>query len=371
MAIHSSCKLVILDIVSSGNKLNNQQIPDMKYGSGNVTVHYTAISFKSAGNITYHYRLNGLDTAWQQTELQSLEFISLPPGSYELELYATNRFNVKSETIRLQWVVYPLFWQKEWFVILVLLLAVLLTRYLVKRKNKKELSKKEHERSIRLHIQQLEQKAMLAQMNPHFIFNSMHAVQEFILDKDIISANRYLNSFARLIRQTLDQSLRSVLSLAEEMEYLETYLKLEQLRFSQQFDYSFIVHKSIDVHHTFIPCMLLQPIVENAIGHGIQNRQQGGGKIEIEFKVSDRLLICSIRDNGPGFSKVQELKTVHHIEYQSRGMQLTRQRIELLGKSLSCSTSLAARDIVTHEIIAGTEIILQLPLITDPNFAQT
>lgn len=365
---HSQCKLVLEEIISAGKTLDSLSIPDMKYGASNLTIRYTAISFKSAGHITYHYRLKGLDTVWKQTELQSLEFISLPPGEYELELFATNKFNVNSDTIRLNWIVYPRFWQKGWFLLLVLLTAILLTRYLVRRKNRIELSKKEQERSTRLRIQQLEQKAMLAQMNPHFIFNSMHAVQEFILDKDILSANRYLNSFACLIRQTLDQTMRPYQSLAEEIEYLTTYFKLEQLRFSRQFDYEFIVQENIDTQQIFIPCMLLQPIIENAVGHGIQHRsQQKGGRVEVEFSIAANQLICSIRDNGPGLEAVQALKTDQHIEHQSRGMQLTRDRIELLSKSLSAPAGLFIKDILRNNTVEGTEVILQLPLITTPN----
>ncbi|NML23980.1 histidine kinase [Pseudoflavitalea sp. G-6-1-2] len=366
--INSQCKLILQEVISAGKSVESAGIPDMKYGAGNLTIRYTAISFKSAGHITYHYRLKGLDTVWKQTELQSLEFISLPPGEYELELFATNKFNVNSDTIHLHWTVYPRFWQKGWFLLLVLLAAILLTRYLVKRKNRIEHNKKEQERSTKLRIQQLEQKAMLAQMNPHFIFNSMHAVQEFILDKDILSANRYLNSFARLIRQTLDQSMRPYLSLSEEIEYLTTYFKLEQLRFSHQFDYEFIIQESVNPEEIFIPCLLLQPIIENAIGHGIQHRiQKAGGRVVVEFSIEGNQLICSVRDNGLGFEAVQALKTDQHIEHQSRGMQLTRDRIALLGKSLSAPAGLLIKDIIKNNAVEGTEIILQLPLITTPN----
>jgi LytS/YehU family sensor histidine kinase len=200
-------------------------------------------------------------------------------------------------------------------------------------------------------------------MNPHFIFNSLNSIQGFILDNDAGSANKYLSSFARLIRQTLDNSAHPEISVEDEINYLVTYLQLEQLRFKHSFNYSVKADPEVNKSQTFIPGMVLQPFVENAIRHGIQNRQQQGGFIQVGFSLCQDWLCCTITDNGPGREVVQALKSSQHIEYQSRGMQLTTERINVLNLQQKRQISLEMEDVLDEAgNVSGTRIIVKFPV---------
>src|SRR5262249_9706813 len=152
------------------------------------------------------------------------------------------------------------------------------------------------------------------QMNPHFIFNSLNSIQNFILDRDVEGANAYLTNFASLIRQTLENSMNSLITVASEIQYIETYLRLEKLRFRDKFDYRIQVDDAIDQNNTLLPGMLLQPYIENSIRHGIQHRKDNQGLVLITIsKTTGNLVLYTIKDNGVGRKKAGELKSSRHI----------------------------------------------------------
>ncbi|GAB3931653.1 sensor histidine kinase [Larkinella terrae] len=168
---------------------------------------------------------------------------------------------------------------------------------------------------------QLELKAIYAQLNPHFVFNALSSIQSLINTDDSKGANTYLSDFARLVRESLHHSQKDELSLHEEIQTLDTYLKLEQLRFG--FQYAIRVDSSINVYETNIPVLLLQPLVENAVKHGVASLQNKGD-IAVEFKRSNQALIVTITDNGSGFTEDPSASGL--------GLRLTRDRIDLLNK---------------------------------------
>ncbi|MBC7915918.1 MAG: histidine kinase, partial [Pyrinomonadaceae bacterium] len=175
----------------------------------------------------------------------------------------------------------------------------------------------------------LEQQALQAMMNPHFIFNVMNSIQHFITTKDTVMANQLLTGFARLIRKNLEICNKSYISIEEELAYLTLYLSLEKLRFGNKLNYEITIDPQIDKEETFIPSMLLQPFVENAIWHGIMPREtEGNIWIRLTVQNQNLLYIC-IEDDGVGIENSYKSKNNDHI---SRGMELTRERITLLNK---------------------------------------
>ena len=192
---------------------------------------------------------------------------------------------------------------------------------------------------------ELEQMALQSQMNPHFIFNCLNSIQEFVIDKDVINANKYLSSFAFLIRQTLEASSKQKISLEEEIQYLENYLELEQMRYKHQFSYSILVQHDISPSDVFIPAILIQPFVENSIRHGILNKS-GEGKLQISFtsEGADGIL-CTVQDNGIGRESAMKIKKTSHPGFPSRGMKLVQERIELLNKQDQMLISLNFQDL--------------------------
>jgi LytS/YehU family sensor histidine kinase len=166
-------------------------------------------------------------------------------------------------------------------------------------------------------------------MNPHFVFNVMNSIQHYINTQNTASANKVLTGFARLIRKNLEICTKSYISLEEELEYLNLYLKLEKNRFGDKLHYIFSIDPEIDLGDTFIPSMLLQPYVENAIWHGIMPKETEG-QIQINIKMLDSFYLnIEIIDDGIGIENSLKNKKDTHI---SKGMQLTKERLNLLAQ---------------------------------------
>ena len=178
----------------------------------------------------------------------------------------------------------------------------------------------------------LEQQSLNASMNRHFIFNALNSIQYYINTQDKLSANKYLTSFAKLIRKNLDSSSsgKSLVPLSDELERLELYITLEHMRFQNKFDYTIHIDPNIDVEKIFIPPMFLQPFVENSIWHGILPMEKNG-KIDIDIKRNQHGEITFIiEDNGIGIENSLAQKNEHsHI---SKGMSLTSGRLDILKK---------------------------------------
>lgn len=185
---------------------------------------------------------------------------------------------------------------------------------------------------------QLEQKLLRSQMNPHFIFNSLQAIQNFILKKDQKEATKFLSSFATLTRSVLENSRMETISLKKEITLLDDYLALQKLRFSQRFEYSINISPEIDVDYTTIPPMLSQPFIENAIEHGMRDIESGG-IISISFTEENNNLLLEIKDNGKGMNAHEENK-----EHHSLATTITKERIGLLNKKSTKKISFTISD---------------------------
>jgi hypothetical protein len=211
----------------------------------------------------------------------------------------------------------------------------------------------------------VEQQALLAQMNPHFIFNSLNSVQKYILVNDKDSAQEYLQKFASMIRKVLENSSQPTIILSEEIATLDLYLQLESLRFDNGFDFEIIIEDN-DILHFEIPAMLLQTFVENAVWHGLMNKESRG-KIELRFSmVNKELILCEIEDNGIGRRKAAVFKSKDQIKHKSKGTEIIKKRIELL--------NLKARQKITCQTIdleendaqrSGTLVRLEIPVLMD------
>jgi LytS/YehU family sensor histidine kinase len=245
-------------------------------------------------------------------------------------------------------------------------LAVALALWLMHRRNKVMRSRLEEKNRTQKQFAELEQQALQAQMNPHFVFNCLNSIQQFIVLADIPAANKYLTAFARLIRQTLDNSAKRMLSLEEELNYLASYLELEKMRFGNRFSYSINVGNNIDRANDYLPAMLIQPFVENSIRHGLAYVKEGQGILRIDFAKKGNDLICTIADNGIGRKEAANRKSAAHIEYQSKGTSLTQKRIDLINKTNQAHISLTTKDLYQTNadgttVAAGTEVTLIIP----------
>ncbi|MEO1436758.1 MAG: tetratricopeptide repeat protein, partial [Bacteroidota bacterium] len=178
-------------------------------------------------------------------------------------------------------------------------------------------------------ISRLKMQALQAQMNPHFIFNAMNAIQQFITMHDGESAMLYLSRFARLIRLIFEFSKKTTVSLQQELDFLENYLELEKLRFVQKFTVELEVDPMLSLETTDVPPLLVQPLIENSLKHGLLHRAEGG-RLQIEFFKKEQLLHCCVTDNGIGREASKKLGAWRPEEYRSSGLRITRERLEIL-----------------------------------------
>ena len=201
-------------------------------------------------------------------------------------------------------------------------------------KNQKTLAAKNEEiRSshFKRQLSELEMKALRAQMNPHFIFNCMNSINRMILSGEGDSASRYLTKFAKLIRLMLENSENPTVSLEDELSMLKAYIQLEALRFKGKISYQISVDEAIDQESTYLPSMVLQPFIENAIWHGLMHKE-GEGMIHIMIHEEENILKCTIEDNGVGREKALALKEKAVLKGKSMGLKITEERLKLLSK---------------------------------------
>jgi len=212
-------------------------------------------------------------------------------------------------------------------------------------------------------LAEMEITALQAQMNPHFIFNCLNSIQQYIFDQEVLAANRYLTGFARLIRSTLHNSSKAFISLADEIDYLSTYLSLEKGRFKEKMDYTIHADPSVDTSLYIIPPMLIQPFVENSMRHGLRHKTSGKGYIHIGISMSGHRLMITVDDNGIGRKKAAHFKTREHIEYQSKGMSLTADRIRMMNVKYNDSIRVEVIDL--EDALGqpgGTRVTMLFPL---------
>jgi len=359
----SICNLKILSVSVSGQKINTDSIHEVSFKNNNIRFEFSGISFRSGNEITYWYKLRGLNNEWKQTQENSLEFNPLPPGDYKFELYAINKYGVKSKMFEYDFSVTTPFWKTTWFYLVLLTIIFSLIIFFVNRRNKQKTLRLEQTNRFQKQFAALEQQALQSQMNPHFIFNCLNSIQQYILTNDTEKTNLYLTKFSSLIRQTLDISAQKQISVAEEISYLKKYLDMELMRFGDSFEYGIRTENIADPASMHIPALLLQPFVENSIRHGIRFKEDGKGKIDIVFSLQDNTLFCQIKDNGIGREKALVFKSRQHIEYQSRGIALTTKRINLLNSVNEKKISIAIIDLKDDNNNAtGTSIEITMPI---------
>lgn len=200
--------------------------------------------------------------------------------------------------------------------------------------------------------------ALQAQMNPHFVFNALNSIKRMILDGDNEKASRYLSKFAQMIRMTLEQSKDTFVSLEENIRYLNSYLEMEQLRFDETFTYKIIVDENIDVEETSFPSLMIQPLVENAIWHGLMPAGSDK-KIYIKFIQTQNRIVCIIEDNGIGIGMSESIKQKNKSTHRSVGLENLQKRIKIINEKYDIDCSLEIidlKDLDTYK--SGTKAVL-------------
>lgn len=345
-----------LQRIANGKMLTNNDCV-FSPNTNSIKLKFIGLSYSAVENIYYKYRIsrNGKFDPWQYTKESNIELSSLQAADYKIEIIAYNRFNPKiaSNTITWQFTINAYIYQKLWFWLLVLLTLGVLVSYLFYSRYNRIKREEQEKLLLKNKLSDLTMRSLQSQMNPHFLFNSLNTVQHFITGKDEASAINYLSDFGTLMRNILENSRQEKISIDAEIQFLERYIQLEQTRFNHKFDYCFNVDTNLDTEEIYIPSMLLQPLVENAIKHGVSGLKDRKGIISISFDLVElNVLQIKISDNGLGSTHIAQKKN-----HTSTALEIIRERIQLLQKN---DNTCAKFTLHIHE--SGTDAILILPI---------
>lgn len=334
-----------------------QAISNFKLNYNEVLILFPeASTYNSNGQFEYAYRINKNDYIKLPSNIEQIELQNLPTGDIEIELKAIDYLNRSSENIIvLKGYVNPPFYKTWWFVLCLIILA-LAVFFLIVKKVIVNIRQREQEKTQLINSQLT---ALKAQMNPHFMYNTLNSIQALILKQDIKNTNLYLSKFSHLMRKVLDVSGRNEIHLQEETEILELYLSLEKLRFGSDFTYQINIANEIDIHNIYLPPLLLQPFVENAIKHGLLHKK-GEKKLFICLEKKETILLCIIKDNGIGRKRSAEIKQRQQENHQSFSTEATQKRLELLNRTNNQKIELTINDLYENNLPSGTEVILKI-----------
>jgi LytS/YehU family sensor histidine kinase len=304
----------------------------------------------------YRYRFRK-DQTWTKSDKGEITLSDPTDGKYNLEVAYLNLNNEWSKPRKLfSFEVEKIIFLRWYFILLYLVLIVILF-YIILKLSIQSVNKKNY---MLNRMMELERMALAAQMNPHFIFNSLNSIHSFLLYEENENAEKYLVRFAKLIRQTLANSRVSYITIEEEYETLKNYILLESMRFKQVFSFKIDCDYRQLPSSPCIPPMLIQPYVENAILHGLVKRTSGG-ELYLKFYVEDQVLKVVIRDNGVGYSESRRKK--RDSNHKSYGTQITEERLKSLkGRNKEAFTVSISNADDSDQEFPGTCVIVSIPL---------
>lgn len=320
-------------------------------------------NISAKGTTKIAFELKGALNQSGEIDLQkdkSLLFERLPHGKYELNVNAINEDGVGSDTLTLKLVVLKPYYLNWWFFLILaigmLLLIFLLVKWRIRILSKKNMEKMQQEQ-LKIKALNAELNAIRAQMNPHFIFNCLSSIQSKILDDDSQNAYSNLTVFTKLLREALLFTSKEFISLAEEISFIKKYVHLEQMRREGAFEFKLEVDESIQLNSIKFPSLFTQPLVENAILHGLMHQS---GPNHLIFRVKpipgNHQLTIEIEDNGIGIVQSQAKNRANRKNHVSFGVQAIKERVELLQKSNYSVT------LKTIELTKGTKVIINIPI---------
>lgn len=333
----------------------------LAYNNNYLTFQFVGITIQSPKKVRYQYMLEGLEDNWNAlTNRTEASYGNLPHGHYTFKVKAVNHDGYWSNEYRYSVTIRPPWWLTWWaYTLFVLSSAGIIYSIFRYRLNKIRI---QHQLAVQQHkVTELEMQTLRAQMNPHFIFNSLNSINLFILENNKLQASEYLTKFSRLVRLILNNSQEAFIPLGQDLEALELYLELESLRFEQKFSYKIEVDRGIDTSILKVPPLIIQPYAENAIWHGLMNKKDKG-HLEISVYQEKNNLFCKISDDGIGRKRATEIKSKSSSPRKSVGMHITAQRIVMFQDQGESKNYLSVTDLVLPDGSAGgTEVLITIP----------
>lgn len=342
---------------------NNQPIPwqpqqnekhiEVAYSNNNISLHFALLNYNNTALNKYYYLLEGADAAWHESSSGFLQFSNLKSGKYKLYVSSTPAKNKAMDVLHIN-IQYP-FYQTWWFIVLLLLIVAATLLFIYRLKAKALQEKLLLQKNYNQQIKEAEMQTLRSQMNPHFIFNTLNAINSYIVENKTEQASDYLVTFSKLVRNILENSRHESISLDKELTALELYLQLEQVRLEKSFSYTIELDEDIDSISLRVPPLIIQPFVENAIWHGLRNKNEHGNVWVSISQANEQMLLIAITDDGIGRAAASKLKA-NQINHKSYGIDITQTRINLLHPE----NRIDIADRMMDNAIAGTIVKLYL-----------
>ena len=349
------------------NWTNFPENPIFKHYENNLEFNFHAVNFLDDDDVKYSWKLEGYDTKWiTNSYKKSINYTNLPAGNYCFKVKAINSSGISSKTIYFNFKIKLPFYKTFWFITCTLLFFGGMIYFLVTfriNKIKRETNAK------MLNFQKLaesELKALRAQMNPHFMFNTINSIQEIVLGNDDKTARIYFADFAKMMRMILENSTQKLISLEKEIDFLNLYLSFEKVRFKDKFEIELVVDDLLETATIKLPSMLIQPFIENAINHGLLHKENNG-RLKVKFEEvvfeSEAFLKCTIEDNGIGREAAMSLNKWKEKDHQSISTTVNSERIELLNTIMENKKFyLFITDLKAGELATGTKVELLISI---------
>ena len=326
----------------------------LPYNQNNIRFYFSKISLQCNCKTNYKYRLKGYNDEWSYTKNKNIQFTSLPSGNYTFQVFSANQDGFWSRLPSEQQIVIEKHYtEKFWFKLSVIFIFILLTCLVIFIAVKRNHIKLKRDISVN----KIKEQALTASMNPHFIFNTLNSIQDFINKNNLKDANEYLVKFSRLIRANLDSIKSNSTDLLDEFNRIKLYLSLEKLRFDNKLNYSLFIDSELSHKKIILPSMIIQPFVENAILHGILPKKEGGNVRVSAIKTSSKEYEIRIEDDGVGINK-----TIVKHKHNSISINFTLERIQLLSKISNQTFDFTITNRIKTEGTSGTIVKFVLPI---------
>ena len=351
---YSKAECILEEIRLNGEIIASQSC---KWSESNdeMEINLASNSFENALNGLFRYRLNSNED-WRYTNDSKVFLVNLLPGDYRFEAQSSGVNKAWGASTFFKFQVPTPYYQTYWFYLLIiglsLLFAFLIFRNRIRNANRLN--------GLRSSLMQAQNHALSAQMNPHFIFNSLNSISNGILSNDTRSSVLYIGKFGKLMRTIFENSEETFISLKEELEAVERYLELEKLRLQEKLTYELSIAEDLEIDAIFIPALLIQPFLENAIWHGVAPLKKGGN-VKLSIAQKGQKLEIKIEDNGVGMEDINQL--IKKAQKKS-ALQITFKRLKLIEKVYKEKIEIRSELIYPKQKVPGTAVYIRITLIT-------
>lgn len=361
-------QIYLEDVFVNNEVIDFNQRNSFDFSQKNFKFTFRSLNKTSPKEKRYRYRLVGLSDEWVEVEntQEFAEFNNLEPGTYVFEVYAMDNSNINSlSPAKYQFEINAVLYNTWWFRALVILLLIVGISIPIYNKNKiikKEVALNLSVQRTKKELAESQLSSLRSQMNPHFIFNALNSIQEYIVLQKQDLASTYLGKFADLMRMYLNQSQENLITLSEELKALKLYLDLEKIRFEDTLEVHFEIDDNLSLDFIQIPPILIQPYVENALKHGLLHKESNR-ILQVRFFKKGNYVICEIEDNGVGRKMSEKINASKPNKHKSFATSATQMRLDLLNNEKEHKIEVNIEDLYENDFAKGTLVRVQIPIL--------